>query len=217
MHGGEATRGAGVLAACSCATHALGEAACSLLFPSRFSEVRRWHGARTWTAAEALAEAEARLHEALLYSPSSLETAAIGNRLYPRLTVQSRVKSLRSSFEKLVLRGHDAVDDLLALRLIVEPADRLDEDECVDRCRDVEALVHALWPGRVELTKDYVASPKENGYRSVHLMLRLSSGERLEVQIRTRCMHEDAEHGGARHADYKASSLSAAPVSAIPA
>ena len=51
----------------------------------------------------------------------------------------------------------------------------------------------------------------------VHLMLTLASGERLEVQIRTRCMHEDAEHGGARHADYKASSLSAAPAAAISA
>ena len=67
----------------------------------------------------------------------------------------------------------------------------------------------ALWPGAVESTKDYVSSPKPNGYRSVHVMLRLpSSGGRLEVQIRTRRMHDHAERGDAAHAHYKAAALS---------
>ena len=88
---------------------------------------------------------------------------------------------------------------------------RLEEEEeaCLKRVREVEALLRALWPGAVESTKDYVSSPKPNGYRSVHVMLRLpSSGGRLEVQIRTRRMHDHAERGDAAHAHYKAAALS---------
>lgn len=228
----------GMLAACACLTAFLGEAACSVLFPDQFGRLRIAYGGtqRAWSEAT-LAAAEAKLHAALA------ETAG-------PVTVTSRVKSLRSVFEKLVLRGSEAVDDFLAMRVILEPqplsgdarveaeagaevkagvevgaearadadgAHRLQpweraaaEAVCIRRLRDVEALVHTLWPGAVAATKDYVSQPKQNGYRSVHVLLRLpGTGERLEVQIRTRCMHEHAERGGASHAHYKAKSLGA--------
>lgn len=234
--------GSGPLAACACLTAFLSETACSILFPGQFGRLRIAYGGgrRAWSEA-ALAAAEARLHAALA-SGSGRDGSVEGG--LGNLTVQSRVKSLRSVFEKRILRGSDAVDDLLALRVIVEPqhrdaagdaegddeGDAEGDDEgddeaaascglgpremaaaeaaCMGRLRDVEALVRNLWPGAVEATKDYVSEPKRNGYRSVHVLLRLpGSGERLEVQIRTRCMHEHAERGAAAHAQYKAAEL----------
>ena len=215
--------------ACACVSTFLGEAACQVLFPETFGRLRQWHGARRVWSAGTLARAEAKL-EAALSAGGDLE-GNLGN-----LTIQSRVKSLKSVFEKIILRGHTHVDDLLALRVIVEPSKSFppaatsysppaatsysppaatsysppaaqSELTCVERCRQVEALVHAIWPGRVESTKDYVNSPKANGYQSIHLAVRLHNGEKLEVQIRTRCMHEHAEHGIANHAQYKAGSF----------
>ena len=87
------------------------------------------------------------------------------------------------------------------------PAGEDTETECVMRCEDVKRLVQATWPGSVIKQKDYIAAPKENGYSSLHLLLRLPSGSRLEVQIRTRCMHDHAECGAASHAKYKANAI----------
>ena len=78
-------------------------------------------------------------------------------------TIHGRVKSVRSTFEKVALRGKD-LDDLLALRIIVE--DEADEAACIERCHHIETLVQSLWPGGVVHVKDYVASPRENGYQS---------------------------------------------------
>ena len=70
----------------------------------------------------------------------------------------------------------------------------------------------AVWPGRVDLKDDYVASPKANSYQALHLSLELPElrGKEIEVQIRTQRMHENAEHGDAVHAAYKADALMAA-------
>ena len=78
---------------------------------------------------------------------------------------------------------------------------------CIERVRQVHTLVESLWPGGIVQVKDYVANPKANGYQSLHLLVRLPSGWRCELQVRTRCMHDHAEHGAAAHADYKADSL----------
>ena len=129
-------------------------------------------------------------------------------RTLPYATVQSRLKSARSTFEKAALRGK-VVNDLMALRVIIEPttAGEAAEAECIAQCERVHALVHAVWPGSVVATKDYMVAPKPNGYQSTHLLLRLPSGRHLEVQIRTRCQHIQSEYGTASHAAYKAAGL----------
>ena len=188
--------GAAAIAACACAsciTGALCEAGCAALFPGAFGYMRKWHGQRMRDANEELALVEQRLEGALPWVGSDMNA-----------TIHGRVKSVRSTFEKVALRGKD-LDDLLALRIIVE--DEADEAACIERCHHIETLVQSLWPGGVVHVKDYVASPKENGYQSVHLLVKLPSGWRCEVQIRTRCMHEHAETGAARHGTYKAESL----------
>jgi len=123
-------------------------------------------------------------------------------------TVQGRVKTAQSLFEKGVLRGK-AVNDLLALRVIIEPsaAGQAEEAACAAQCRSVQNLVDTLWPGSIVAVKDYIAHPKGNGYQSLHLLVDIGAGHRLELQVRTRCMHEHAERGAAAHTRYKADAV----------
>ena len=72
-----------------------------------------------------------------------------------------------------------------------------------DECYRVLGVIHRRWrsvPGRF---KDYVSQPKSNGYRSIHTTVSGRDGKRVEVQIRTRQMHEVAEAGVAAHWSYR--------------
>ncbi len=107
-----------------------------------------------------------------------------------------RVKGLFSLYQKLSRKEWDidTVYDLYALRVIVPT---------VEDCYRTLGIVHELWrplPGRM---KDYIAFPKPNGYKSIHTTVTTQHGLILEVQIRTRRMHEEAEFGVASHFIYK--------------
>jgi hypothetical protein len=91
------------------------------------------------------------------------------------------------------------VHDVRALRLVV--GTRAD-------CYTTLAAVHARWaplPGAGNICKDYICSPKENGYQSLHTVVVGDDGAPLEVQIRTEAMHQVAEYGVAAHWRYKES------------
>lgn len=113
-----------------------------------------------------------------------------------RAEVQGRPKHLYSIWKKMRGKGLDfaRVFDVRAMRVIV--AD-------VPACYAVLARVHELYhvvPGEFD---DYIARPKPNGYQSLHTVVLDDDGRAVEVQIRTRAMHEHAEHGVAAHWAYK--------------
>jgi GTP pyrophosphokinase len=110
--------------------------------------------------------------------------------------VQGRPKHLYSIWKKMQGKhlALDRVMDLAALRVIV--AD-------VDACYAVLARVHQRWPALDSEFDDYIAKPKPNGYQSLHTVIRNDDGRAVEIQIRTRAMHEHAEFGVAAHWAYK--------------
>jgi GTP pyrophosphokinase len=113
-----------------------------------------------------------------------------------RAEVQGRPKHLYSIWRKMRGKGLDfaRVFDVRALRVVVDD---------VPACYAALARLHERFapvPGEFD---DYIAKPKPNGYQSLHTVVRDDDGRAVEVQIRTREMHERAEYGAAAHWAYK--------------
>lgn len=119
-----------------------------------------------------------------------------------------RPKHLYGIFGKMQAKGVglDEIYDACALRVIVDS-----EEECYAVLEEV----HALWEPLPQKTKDYIASPKANGYQSLHTVVRTPTGECVEVQIRTSEMHYTAEFGVAAHWSYKERSRKKAGQSSV--
>ncbi|WP_306119771.1 MULTISPECIES: bifunctional (p)ppGpp synthetase/guanosine-3',5'-bis(diphosphate) 3'-pyrophosphohydrolase [unclassified Roseitalea] len=110
--------------------------------------------------------------------------------------VESRRKKAWSVFNKMETKGlsFEQLSDIFGFRILVDT-----EDECYRAL----GVVHREWkmvPGRF---KDYISTPKQNDYRSIHTTIVGPSKQRVELQIRTHQMHEVAEYGVAAHTIYK--------------
>lgn len=112
------------------------------------------------------------------------------------LTTEGRIKSPISTWRKMQRYGlaFGEVHDVIGLRLVVDT---------VEECYQALEFIQRAWPGRWERFKDYIATPKANGYQSIHLCVRRREGPRFEIQIRTRAMHRRCETGRAAHGRYK--------------
>jgi GTP pyrophosphokinase len=110
--------------------------------------------------------------------------------------VQGRPKHLYSIWKKMQGKGlgFERVFDVRALRVVADD---------VPACYAALARVHECFPPVPGEFDDYIAKPKANGYQSLHTVVLGDDGRPLEVQVRTRAMHEHAEHGVAAHWMYK--------------
>ena len=155
----------------------------SAIYPKRFAELDHLVATRSPERdvylAKAIAEVQARLTE-----------------LNVRAEVTGRGKHLWSIYEKMVEKGRefDEIFDLVAIRIIVDS---------VKDCYAALGCIHGRWKPVVGRFKDYIAMPKFNLYQSLHTTVIGPEGKPIEVQIRTREMHNRAEWGVAAHYSYK--------------
>jgi len=107
-----------------------------------------------------------------------------------------REKGIYSLYRKLKSHNNDIekIYDILAVRIFVST---------VTDCYKVLGIIHAMYRPLSGKIKDYIASPKLNGYQSLHTTVFTGDGAIIEVQIRTYQMHREAEYGIASHASYK--------------
>ncbi|MDQ0316084.1 RelA/SpoT family protein [Amorphus orientalis] len=109
--------------------------------------------------------------------------------------VSGREKRPYSIFRKMQRKSvsFEQLSDLYGFRVIVDD---------VAECYRVLGIVHTSWPAVPDRFKDYISTPKQNDYRSIHTTVVGPSRQRAELQIRTHAMHRVAEYGIAAHALY---------------
>jgi len=168
-----------------------------ILYPEQRSEIVAQFQTLQREAGDLIERISADIH-------LELDRAGIRAELY------SRAKKPYSIWRKMQEKDltFTNLSDVFGFRVIVED---------VAQCYQVLGLIHQRWrlvPGRF---KDYISQPKSNGYRSIHTTVSGRDGKRVEVQIRTREMHEVAEDGIAAHWSYKEGARHANPFAVDPA
>ena len=120
-----------------------------------------------------------------LYAGSGLDVEVYGRQKRP-YSIWRKMQRQATSLEQL--------SDIFAFRVLVadEPA-----------CYQALGILHRRWPSVPGRFKDYISTPKNNGYRSIHTTIVGPEQKRVEIQLRTREMHDVAEHGIAAHWIYK--------------
>ena len=116
--------------------------------------------------------------------------------VYIDASISGRAKHIYSIWRKMQRKriSFEQVNDIRAVRILV-PQTR--------DCYAALGVVHSLWRHIPREFDDYIATPKPNGYQSLHTAVIGPEGKVLEVQIRTSEMHEDAEYGVCSHWRYK--------------
>jgi (p)ppGpp synthase/HD superfamily hydrolase len=113
-----------------------------------------------------------------------------------RADVSGRKKHPYSIWRKMERKsvGFEQLSDIFGFRVLVGS---------VEQCYRTLGTVHTTWPVDPGRFKDYISTPKQNDYRSIHTTVIGPGNQRVELQIRTHGMHQLAEYGIAAHALYK--------------
>ncbi|MDF3005128.1 MAG: relA [Oscillospiraceae bacterium] len=115
---------------------------------------------------------------------------------HPNAYIEGRVKSIYGIYRKVYMqgRGFDEVFDIYAVRIIVDS---------VIECYNILGIIHDMFRPIPNRFKDYISTPKQNMYQSLHTTVFDKEGIPFETQIRTWDMHYTAEYGIAAHWKYK--------------
>lgn len=125
----------------------------------------------------------------MVLSRSGIKAEVTGREKHP-YSIWKKMAERHISFEQL--------SDVMAFRVIVPE---------IEHCYQALGVIHQKWPMVPGRFKDYISTPKRNGYRSLHTSVIHSEKMRIEIQIRTGEMHTQAEYGLAAHWSYKQADL----------
>ncbi len=153
------------------------------LQPEQYKQVARLLDEKRVEREQGIERARAQLTEALAQAGVVAQVQGRPKHIY---SIWKKMQGKRLDFSRVL--------DLQALRVIVQD---------VPDCYAALSRVHELWHALPEEFDDYIARPKPNGYQSLHTVVHDDAGRALEIQIRTREMHDHAESGVAAHWAYK--------------
>ncbi|MEI7502616.1 MAG: RelA/SpoT family protein, partial [Paludibacter sp.] len=119
-----------------------------------------------------------------------------------KFKLRARIKSVYSISRKMATRNipFEEVYDILALRIIFKPRDGMNEK---DQCWMLYSAITAIYKPHPERIRDWVSTPKANGYEALHVTVMAPGGKWVEIQIRSERMNDIAEKGLAAHWKYK--------------
>ncbi len=163
--------------------HEMEDRSFAVLYPKRFADIEERLQQRA-------PEREAFIEKTIAEITGALEEAGVD------ADVSGRPKHYYSIYRKMITTGlpFEEIHDLIGIRILTGE---------VQDCYAALGLVHSMWPPVQGRFKDYIAMPKFNLYQSLHTTVIGPDGKPLEVQIRSRDMHERAEFGIAAHWRYK--------------
>ncbi len=156
------------------------------LEPERYKQIAKLLQSKRTVRERYIAQVERILNEEMAKHGIAAEVKGRAKHIYSIAQKAEKYAAEHKSFEQIY--------DLLALRVIVDG---------VGDCYNALGVIHGLWhpiPGQFD---DYIASPKESLYQSLHTTVMAIGARPLEIQIRTQEMHQLAEHGVAAHWRYK--------------
>jgi len=157
------------------------------LEPERYAEVERLVAQRRAPEEAYILRATAALHQAL--GEADLKVVEVSGRAKHLYSVWQKVQRYAAQG-----KGFEDIYDLVAVRVIVGT---------VGDCYAALGVIHQLWPPLPGQFDDYIATPRNGLYRSLHTAVIALEGHPLEIQIRTQEMHRVAEYGVAAHWAYK--------------